>query len=39
MKFPEVGAACTREMLDQIFCGAEAVVNCVFVLHIRAMDR
>lgn len=39
MKFPIVEAACTREISDKIFCGAEAVSSCVFVLHVRAMDR
>lgn len=36
---PIVQADLTRGILDKAFCGAEAVIDCMFVPHIRAMDR
>lgn len=36
---PLVQADFTRSILDRTFCGAKAVIGCMFVLYIRAMDR
>jgi len=36
---PIVQADFTRGILDKTFCGAKAVIGCMFVPHTRAPDR